>query len=162
MKIWELDSPTVGDVIELIAPGVKTYGRVIEANGQDLVVEMLDESSGYIARNSQEAKDPRWSASLTVDVQTDTMQKQLAVFFPTAAPVDGQEQIKEAEYQGKEVVLGKPYHYKGSKKFYLYIRDSDTGKIIKVRFGRAHPKKVRRHGKKTAKRTKSYKGKRHG
>lgn len=162
MKIWELDSPTVGDVIELIAPGVKTYGRVIEANGQDLVVEMLDESSGYTARNSQEAKDPRWSASLTVDVQTDTMRKQLAVFFPTAAPVDGQKQIKEAEYQGKQVVLGKPYHYKGSKKFYLYIRDSDTGKIIKVRFGRAHPKKVRRHGKKTAKRTKSYKGKRHG
>jgi hypothetical protein len=55
----------------------------------------LTESSGYIARNSKEARDPRYSASLTVDVKTDTMRKQLNAFFPTSAPQDGQKQIKE-------------------------------------------------------------------
>jgi len=54
------------------------------------------EASGYIPRNAKEAKDPRWSSSLTVDVHTDTMRKQLAAFYPTTAPDDGQEQIEEA------------------------------------------------------------------
>jgi len=53
------------------------------------------EASGYIPRNAKEAKDPRWSSSLTVDVHTDTMRKQLAAFFPTTAPIDGQVQIEE-------------------------------------------------------------------
>jgi hypothetical protein len=56
----------------------------------------LTEASGYIAKNSKEAKDPRWSASLTVDVKTDTMRKQNAAFFPTPAPKDGQVQVTEA------------------------------------------------------------------
>ena len=58
-------------------------------------IRELTEASGYIARNAKEAKDPRWSAGLTVDVKTDTMRKQLAAFFPTSAPRDGQTQIKE-------------------------------------------------------------------
>lgn len=58
-------------------------------------IRELTEASGYIARNAKEAKDPRWSAGLTVDVKTDTMRKQLAAFFPTSAPRDGQKQIKE-------------------------------------------------------------------
>lgn len=55
----------------------------------------LTESSGYIAKNSKEAQDPRYSTSLTVDVKTDTMRKQLNAFFPTSAPHDGQTQVKE-------------------------------------------------------------------
>ncbi|CAB4241764.1 hypothetical protein UFOVP71_302 [uncultured Caudovirales phage] len=57
----------------------------------------LSEASGYIAKNSKEARDPRWSASLTVDVHTDTMRKQLNAFYPTSAPNDGQTQIKESK-----------------------------------------------------------------
>jgi hypothetical protein len=57
----------------------------------------LTESSGYIARNSEEARDPRYSTSLTVDVKTDTMRKQLNAFFPTSAPHDGQTQVKESK-----------------------------------------------------------------
>jgi hypothetical protein len=57
----------------------------------------LTESSGYIAKNAKEARDPRFSASLSVDVKTDTMRKQLNAFFPTSAPRDGQEQIKESK-----------------------------------------------------------------
>jgi hypothetical protein len=55
------------------------------------------EASGYIAKNSKEAQDPRWSTSLTADVHTDTMRKQLDAFYPTPAPADGQVQIKEAK-----------------------------------------------------------------
>jgi hypothetical protein len=57
----------------------------------------LVESSGYIAKNSKEAADLRYSTSLTVDVKTDTMRKQLAAFFPTSAPHDGQTQVKESK-----------------------------------------------------------------
>ena len=55
------------------------------------------EASGYIAKNRKEAVDPRWSTSLTVDVRTDTMRKQLGTFYPTSAPADGQVQVKEAK-----------------------------------------------------------------
>jgi hypothetical protein len=42
--------------------------------------------------------------------------------------------IKEAEYQGKEVEIGKPKRG-GSKKFYVYVKNPKTGKIKKVSFG---------------------------
>jgi len=60
-------------------------------------IRELTEASGYIAKNAKEARDPRYSASLTVDVKTDTMRKQLNAFFPTSAPQDGQAQIKESK-----------------------------------------------------------------
>ena len=42
--------------------------------------------------------------------------------------------IFEAEYQGKDVKLGKPKRG-GSKKFYVYVRDPKTKKVKKVSFG---------------------------
>jgi hypothetical protein len=42
--------------------------------------------------------------------------------------------LNEAEYQGKEVSLGKPKRG-GSKKFYVYVKDGD--KVKKVQFGAA-------------------------
>lgn len=60
-------------------------------------IRELTEASGYIAKNAEEARDPRWSASLSADVHTDTMRKQLGNFFPTTAPNDGQVQVKEAK-----------------------------------------------------------------
>ncbi len=93
----------------------------------------VKEASGYIPRNSQEAQDPRWSSALTSDVTTHTMRDQIGKFFPTTAPNDGQEQIKEAEYQGRTVPLGKPM--KGDvKKSKVYVRN-DKGNVVKVNFG---------------------------
>ena len=43
-----------------------------------------------------------------------------------------EEGLNEAEYQGKEVQLGKPKRG-GSKKFYVYVKDGD--KVKKVNFG---------------------------
>lgn len=94
----------------------------------------VEESAGYIAKNSAEAKDPRFSTSMTVDVGTDTMRNQLEAFFPTEAPADGQEQVTEAQYQGREVPLGRPM--RGDvKKFKVYVKDPKTGNVKKVNFG---------------------------
>jgi hypothetical protein len=59
------------------------------------IQDIVTESSGYIPRTEKEAQDPRWSSALTVDVHTDTMKKQIANFFPTAAPQDGQQQVQQ-------------------------------------------------------------------
>ena len=94
----------------------------------------VEESSGYIPRNSKEAQDPRWSSALTHDVTTHTMRDQIGKFFPTDAPNDGQEQIHEAEYHGREVPLGRPM--RGDvKKFKVYVKDPATGNVKKVNFG---------------------------
>jgi hypothetical protein len=43
-------------------------------------------------------------------------------------------QLDEAEYQGRDVKLGKPMQG-DVKKFKVYVRNPATGKIIKVNFG---------------------------
>jgi len=43
-------------------------------------------------------------------------------------------EINEAEYQGREVKLGKPMQG-DVKKFKVYVKNPTTGKIIKVNFG---------------------------
>ena len=42
--------------------------------------------------------------------------------------------MSEAEYQGKEVELGKPKRG-GSKKYYVYVRNPKSGNIKKISFG---------------------------
>ena len=51
-------------------------------------------------------------------------------------PFVEEEILNEAEYQGKEVPLGKPKRG-GSKKFYVYVKNPKTKKIKKVQFGAA-------------------------
>jgi hypothetical protein len=41
---------------------------------------LLEGASGYIPKNKKEAKDPRWSNALTVDVHPDTPNKNLKAF----------------------------------------------------------------------------------
>ncbi len=45
-----------------------------------------------------------------------------------------EETINEAKYKGKDVKLGKPKRG-GSKKFYVYVKNPKTKKVIKVSFG---------------------------
>lgn len=52
-------------------------------------------ASGYIPKNSKEAKDPRWSRALSVDVHPDTMKKEIAAFFPTKVAPGRLKQVKE-------------------------------------------------------------------
>lgn len=47
-----------------------------------------------------------------------------------------EEELHEAEYQGKDVSLNKPKRG-GAKKFYVYVKNPKTDKIKKVSFGAA-------------------------
>lgn len=45
--------------------------------------------------------------------------------------------LNEAEYEGREVELDKPFRLSGddNKKFGVYVKNPDTGNVIKVKFG---------------------------
>ena len=43
-------------------------------------------------------------------------------------------EVNEAEYKGKKVNLNQPKRG-GSKKFYVFVKDPETGNVIKVQFG---------------------------
>ena len=43
--------------------------------------------------------------------------------------------FEEAEYNNKEVKLNYPMRSKGPKKYKVYVKNPDTGKVIKVNFG---------------------------
>lgn len=105
MKFRDLALPAIGDIVEFETPAGDLVEGVIVDLAQDGYVydfsksgleSLLESASGYIPKNSREAQDPRWSSALTQDVTTHTMRDQLAAFFPTQAPQDGQEQIQEA------------------------------------------------------------------
>lgn len=55
------------------------------------------------------------------------------VFQDQKVPLD-LPMLNEAEYQGKDVELNKPKRG-GSKKFYVYVRNPKTKKVVKVSFG---------------------------
>ena len=55
---------------------------------------------------------------------------------PLDLPLEVIEEINEAEYKGKKVSVGKPMRNTGSgKKYYVYVKNPKTKKIIKVTFG---------------------------
>jgi hypothetical protein len=47
-------------------------------------LQELVESSGYIPRTESEARDPRWSRALSVDVGINTMREEIKNIYPTA------------------------------------------------------------------------------
>lgn len=58
---------------------------------------------------------------------------------PLDLPLEVIEEINEAEYQGKKVSVGKPMRNTGpGKKYYVYVKNPKTKKIIKVSFGDVH------------------------
>lgn len=70
-------------------------------------------------------------------ILTETNLGEYALFEGNLVPLDLpmlEEDLDEAKYQGKEVPLGKPKRG-GSKKFYVYVKNPKTKKIIKVSFG---------------------------
>ncbi len=60
------------------------------------------------------------------------------VRVPLDAPI---ELVTESEYRGKKVELNKPKRG-GSKAYYVYVKNPDTGNVIKVEFGSGMRAKV--------------------
>lgn len=52
-------------------------------------------------------------------------------------PLETPEEMNEAEYHGKDVVLNKPKRG-GSKKYHVYVKNPKTGKVKKIAFGDVH------------------------
>mgnify|MGYP003564766208 CR=1 FL=1 len=78
-------------------------------------------------------------------IQLDPLDQQLlettdigeyGIFEGKKVPLDlpMEEEINEAEYQGRDVDLNKPKRG-GSKKYYVYVRDPKTKNVKKVSFG---------------------------
>jgi hypothetical protein len=57
-------------------------------------------------------------------------------------PLEEYYSLDEAEYRGKNVTLNKPKRG-GTKKFYVYVKNPKTGKVVKVQFGDTTGKKVK-------------------
>lgn len=105
MKIHELSAPALGDIVEFeINAETVVEGEIIGETEDGYIYEfsseglaaLMEDASGYIPKNSREAKDPRWSSALTQDVTTHTMRDQISAFFPTKAPKGHQTQVTEA------------------------------------------------------------------
>ena len=62
-------------VIFSIAIG--SASRVTNPNSVWRKKPVSEDASGYIPKNKKEAKDPRWSNALTVDVHPNTPQKNM-------------------------------------------------------------------------------------
>ena len=102
--------------------------------------ESVSESAGVgVIASKKQARDPRYSTSLTVDVQPGQDQKELAKYNQgrrRAGVLDPSGKITEAEYQGRSVQLGKPKRTPGGpKKFSVYVKNPKTGNVKKVNFG---------------------------
>ena len=166
-----MDNPAVGDdfainiqedcLIESHIIGVEEDRLCIEADAK--LISIL-ESYGYTVEDTcsecmQEAcscKD--MEESMSVDdtlVSEDPTQEEPASDSQPGAP-DGtaaDDPIGEAEYQGRNVPLGKPM--RGDvKKFKVYVRDPSSGNIKKVNFGHGGTS-AKRLGQKTMKIKKS-------
>jgi len=55
-------------------------------------------------------------------------------FFENEMVILDYPMLNEVEYQGKTVELNKPKRG-GSKKYYVYVNNPETGKVVKVEFG---------------------------
>lgn len=54
---------------------------------------------------------------------------------PLDLPLEIEEELNEAEYQGRKVKLNYPMRSSGPKKYKVYVRNPKTKKIMKVNFG---------------------------
>lgn len=121
---WPENSPTIRESFPpaIIATLGKSSGGL---NSYEIEVKVEDGSKTDLritASNQQEAlqKATKWAQK-----EYDHMGVECKIVG-----------INEAEYQGREVKLGKPMRdASGSKKFKVYVRDPKTGNIKKVMFG---------------------------
>jgi hypothetical protein len=65
----------------------------------------IEECSGYIPKNKEEAKDPRWSNALTVDIQPGAIEKNLKALSLAEGTKNFRDYLNEAEQDVSEVSL---------------------------------------------------------
>ena len=157
------------------------YRATHPAAGDDFVFEFDDgtEVSTYILETSEDeilvAANPKtiavmeqWCGLSDILYEDDDFSQCEAIFemAPLVSAIgrmavgsalsnmlDDEEEVDEAEYQGRKVPLGKPM--RGDvKKFKVYVKDPTTGNVKKVNFGHGGTS-AKRAGQKTMKIKKS-------
>lgn len=118
MRLFELEQPTVGDILE-VELGDEIVEAVITAVEGDEIIAETDNLTG--ATLLTEGYGRYWCS-------TDKKWKE------RKGPKQTREGLEEAEYQGHEVKLGKPMQG-DVKKFKVYVKDPSTGNVKKVNFG---------------------------
>lgn len=93
-----------------------------EFNSLNKTYLKLDKEMDVLAKNNQDTTE--------IEEKLETIQKRMSQISSEME----NDLLKEAEYQGKKVEIGKPKRG-GSKKFYVYVKNPKTGKIKKVSFG---------------------------
>lgn len=119
-------------------------------NGTLLETYVLDADDGFLLVDATDKIFEELSNWYRLDdiLQEDVIDDDYALLEMYFAPSYGEStDVDEAEYQGRNVPLGKPM--KGDvKKFKVYVKDPKTGNVKKVNFGHGG-KSAKRAGQKT-------------
>lgn len=99
--------------------------------GSEKYLELFKEARHLYSRNLLDVNET------DEEILKESNLGEYGIFEGERVPLDlilEDESLTEAEYQGKEVQLGKPKRG-GAKKFYVYVKNPQTKKIKKVSFG---------------------------
>jgi hypothetical protein len=109
------ENPVVGDLFDIeLSPTEIIESEVIDITEDGIVLQITESVLSLLESYASAYND--------VNRQTSTDND------------DNDFKVREAEYQGRQVPLGKPM--KGDvKKSKVYVRNPKTGKVIKVNFG---------------------------
>ena len=136
-----MESPAEGDAFAFELPDevvCETY--IIEVADDCILLDSTPEINAALAE---------WAAL----EDTDDGESGIVMETMGYGSLVGEEEIDEAEYQGRKVPLGKPM--RGDvKKFKVYVKDPKTGNVKKVNFGHGGTS-AKRAGQKTMKIKKS-------
>jgi len=136
-----MESPAEGDAFAFELPDevvCETY--IIEVADDCILLDSTPEINAALAE---------WAAL----EDTDDGESGIVMETMGYGSLVGEEEMDEAEYQGRKVPLGKPM--RGDvKKFKVYVKDPKTGNVKKVNFGHGGTS-AKRAGQKTMKIKKS-------
>jgi hypothetical protein len=109
------NNPVVGDLFDIeLSPTEIIESEVVDITEDGVVIQVTESVYSLLEGYNRAYNDINHHTSTDND--------------------DGDFRVKEAEYQGRQVPLGKPM--KGDvKKSKVYVRNPKTGKVIKVNFG---------------------------
>jgi hypothetical protein len=127
------------------------FGRILELAG--VSTDHADPLAAKAAALAPVGADSGSSGVTTIDEDPTQQETGYAEFRSDNDETSAEDPIGEAEYQGRNVPLGKPM--RGDvKKFKVYVKDPKTGNVKKVNFGHGGTS-AKRAGQKTMKIKKS-------
>lgn len=112
---YAAENPVVGDLFDIeLSPTEIIESEVIDITEDGIVIQVTESVLGLLESYASAYNDINRHTSTDND--------------------DDDFKVREAEYQGRQVPLGKPMAG-DVKKSKVYVRNPKTGKVIKVNFG---------------------------